>query len=266
MTIGYIHTTVDSDYDEKRQVEFIESVELITGYIYRIVHNDSDLCYVGSTIKPIGKRWTVHKSHYRRWKAGKRTGLSIFPYFEKFGIENFRMVLIKSYEVLDEKDPDKPNQSNRHLCTKEALWMYRYRTSCCNEISPFGNPRIRNLKNLKKREEYHSDPNNRVVAAAHMRISRANEEQSLYHRTKTEIVCPCGTTVSHKDILKKHHQSAFHKSWKAGEQPERSAATVQCECGKWIVNENRLPEHRRTKKHLLWQAGQPTEEEEDLTE
>ncbi|KAF4132055.1 hypothetical protein GN958_ATG12567, partial [Phytophthora infestans] len=55
-----------------------------------IILIESDLCYIGSTIKKLSWRWQGHKKNFRSWVEGKHTQMSIFPYFKTHGIENSR--------------------------------------------------------------------------------------------------------------------------------------------------------------------------------
>jgi len=51
------------------------------GKIYKIV--SGDLVYIGSTCEPtLAKRLATHVADYKRWKAGKRRGVSSFPLIE----------------------------------------------------------------------------------------------------------------------------------------------------------------------------------------
>ena len=60
------------------------------------------------------------------WKNGKsKACVSIFPYFEKFGPKNFKIMFIKEYEVCD----------RNHLQAYEQLWMNKIK--CINEKSAF---------------------------------------------------------------------------------------------------------------------------------
>ena len=65
------------------------------GRVYKIIHNQSNIVYVGSTFNRLSDRFRQHKSDYIRWKNNKQAGVAIYPYFKTHGIENFQIVLIK---------------------------------------------------------------------------------------------------------------------------------------------------------------------------
>lgn len=82
--------------------------------VYKIIHIQSDIVYVGSTMsRELKHRWKSHKN--------RKNGTSIQPYFEEFGIENFRIIKIKEYKVVD----------NKHLRAYEQLWMNKLQ--CVNK-------------------------------------------------------------------------------------------------------------------------------------
>ena len=71
------------------------------GRVYKVIHLDSELCYIGSTLDTIRSRWSGHKSKYKQWvKEGSRA-CSLYPYMGQYGVDRFKMVLIREYRVAD---------------------------------------------------------------------------------------------------------------------------------------------------------------------
>lgn len=144
------------------------------GRVYKIIHNQSDICYVGSTINDIRFRWYHHKIDYKR-PNGNRI-CSLYKYFDKYGIENFKPILIKEYDVVDKK----------HLKTKEQLWISKL--NCVNKYCcvPFlwADKKTTLYYNLKKekikrvaKEYYHKHKE---------RIKKKQREQ--YHKNKEKYL------------------------------------------------------------------------------
>ena len=107
------------------------------GYVYRITKNDdNNVNYIGSTFQTLQQRWNVHKT-------GK---CSIGKYLDKYGCENFKIVLIKEYLVCAEN-----NKDFRHLRSYEQLWInkFRFKKCCINKYDSFCL-----LKKEKYREYY----------------------------------------------------------------------------------------------------------------
>jgi hypothetical protein len=60
--------------------------------IYFISNDVDNLIYVGSTIKPLNRRFTLHKSASKLYPERK-----IYKHFTKLGIDHFEIKLIKKY-------------------------------------------------------------------------------------------------------------------------------------------------------------------------
>ena len=71
------------------------------GNLYKIICLlDHNVVYIGSTFGETRKRWQAHKQKYYKWLDAKYGKVSIYPYFKKYGIENFKLIKIKSYECV----------------------------------------------------------------------------------------------------------------------------------------------------------------------
>lgn len=103
------------------------------GRVYKIICTQSNDIYIGSTFNQLRVRWKQHKDRYCQYKSNPSRNLSIHSYFEQHGIENFKIILIKEYEVVDRK----------HLESKEQLWINKLK--CINIKSAF-NPFRRGSK------------------------------------------------------------------------------------------------------------------------
>lgn len=90
---------------------------LRTGRIYKIVHSQSDAIYIGSTFNTLTQRFSSHKSFTGNCK--------ISELIKQYGPEQFKIMLIKEYQVVDKK----------HLLAYESLWISKLR--CINVITPF---------------------------------------------------------------------------------------------------------------------------------
>ncbi len=101
------------------------------GHIYKIICTlDEKFCYIGSTFNRLSKRFEFHIKNYHQWKKGTpKTFCSCFPYFDKYGVDKFKIILIKSYEVCRTHNKDR-----RHLEAYETLWINK--SKCVNKILP----------------------------------------------------------------------------------------------------------------------------------
>ena len=104
-----------------------------TGKVYKIICTQSDDVYIGSTFNTLRDRWMAHKNRYKQYQKNNSRNMSIHTYFDKYGIDNFKIILIKEYEVID----------RNHLETKEQLWLNKLKN--INTQSAF-NPFRRSVK------------------------------------------------------------------------------------------------------------------------
>ncbi|KAF1780187.1 GIY-YIG domain [Phytophthora cactorum] len=143
------------------------------GKIYRIVHLQSEMCYIGSTFNLLKHRWNGHKSQFKHWDEGKTTkGCSIYPYFKEHGIDQFKMVLIKEYEVAD----------RAQLLAYEQLWMNRFRRTCVNQKQTFWLLMQQSRKETMKKYETES------------RVRPENYKEKM----KQKFNCDCGGKFTHQ--------------------------------------------------------------------
>ena len=88
-----------------------------TGIIYFIICIlNPSIIYIGSTLNTIDKRMTKHSQQYKYFTEGKYHNYSIYEYFTKYNIENFKIIPIKTYQVVDEN----------HIHAYEQLWINKY--------------------------------------------------------------------------------------------------------------------------------------------
>ena len=95
------------------------------GKIYKIISAQGNECYVGSTFNTLRDRFKCHKYKYKEYKKGKGDNVTSYELFDKYGIDNCRIVLIKEYEVCD----------RTHMEAYETLWINRLKS--INKFNPF---------------------------------------------------------------------------------------------------------------------------------
>ncbi len=95
------------------------------GKIYKIEDVGGNLCYIGSTTKLyLSHRMATHRGDYRQWLAGKGNKITVMDIFEKYGVENCKIVLIELY----------PCDSKDELHKREAHYITT--TECVNKNIP----------------------------------------------------------------------------------------------------------------------------------
>ena len=88
---------------------------MLIGGIYKIYYiNNPTIYYIGSTFKKIETRLRNHIYAYNEWiEKIRKFKCSIYPYFKKYGIENFKIELIKEYKLIEKQQ----------LLVYETLWI-----------------------------------------------------------------------------------------------------------------------------------------------
>ena len=160
-----------------------------TGTVYKIVCSlDENIIYIGSTFNQPRHRWQQHKNNYKKYLDRKKNSyVSIFPYFEKIGIENFKIMKIKDYECYRGNKAD-----SKHLHAYEQLWINK--TRCVNKISAFSIPidakekKSEHMKeyyqaNREKRTEY-NQANREKISEKKKENYQANREKILERERK----------------------------------------------------------------------------------
>lgn len=142
------------------------------GTIYRIIHIESDIQYIGSTFDEPRKRWQKHKYDFLKWMSDEsRKSCSIVPFFKKYGIDKFRLIKIKEYDVIDRK----------HLEAYEQLWISKIK--CVNKKESF---RIGWLYYQANRDYFN----------AKKKEYREANKHEINAKKKEVITCECGSTYT----------------------------------------------------------------------
>ena len=169
------------------------------GRIYKIIHTQSNLVYVGSTFNELKYRFQQHKGSFKQWLNDNHSEITIFPYFKEHGIDQFRMVLIKEYDVDD----------RAHLRAYEQLWINKLKS--INKNNPFHLKSLyfkayeRNNKEYldEYRKEYRK--NHKDEVKQYNKKYREANKDALYERFN----CECGGTYSKKHRAR-HLKSKMH--------------------------------------------------------
>jgi hypothetical protein len=181
------------------------------GNVYRIICLiEPNLNYIGSTFDTLRNRWQNHKSKFLK---NYKKQCCIKPYFEKYGIENFKIILIKEYKVVDKK----------HLEAYEQLWINK--TKCVNEKSAFTIPFVAKKKYYLQSKEYMKTYKN-----MEKRIARKKEWM-----------------LENRDVILE--KAKKRREEKRDEINEKQNEKITCECG-CIVARCGRKRHEKTKKHL----------------
>jgi hypothetical protein len=209
------------------------------GTIYRIeFKEDPDIRYIGSTVNELKYRWKQHKNDFSKYKKGKGNLASIYPYFEKYGIENFGITAIKRYAVCDKK----------HLRVYEQLWMNKLK--CVNHYSAFS-PKF--LYNKKYREE-----NKEERAEYNKKYREANKEELVEYikKYREENIEKIREYDRQRYPARKEERAEYSKKYReankeelAEKQKKYGSEKIECSICQCLIRRDSLARHNKTKKH-----------------
>ena len=107
-----------------------------------IESNELDEIYIGATKnKYLSARFAIHKHDYKLWKVNMRTNIKSFDLFEKYGVDNCRIVLLESFNAIDK---DELNQ--------KELYYIKKHNNCVNKNIPG-----------RTKTEYYNDNRNKIL-------------------------------------------------------------------------------------------------------
>ena len=178
------------------------------GHIYMIwTPKDNSFCYIGSTFNRLHKRFEGHKKAYK-YKYGS---ICIHKYFDTYGVDNFKIDLIKTYDVIRTNDKDR-----KHLEAYETLWINRTK-NCINKILPF-NPLKKYIDNLRNKNWNLNNKDKVKISKKKWRINNKQYDKNYYNENKDKI------------------------------QDQRKIK-IECECGSKYTKSNKS-QHLKSKKHI----------------
>jgi len=169
------------------------------GKIYKIISSECDLVYYGSTVLPLSKRFSLHKSEFKRWTNGlTKQCCSSFKIIEK---GNSEIVLLENY----------PCQNEIELKTRERFYIEN--NDCVNKIIP--------NRTIKEHKKQYYQLNREIILEKDKKRRQENSEKILeqrrqhYHENKDliselrkeKISCEfCGSIVT-KNHIRRHQRS-----------------------------------------------------------
>lgn len=191
-----------------------------TGRVYKIIVQEGNECYVGSTFNTLRDRFGKHKGLYKK-SANK---CSVSKLFDKYGVDKCKIILIKEYEVEDRK----------HLEAYETLWICKLKS--INMVMPFSN-KIREIRNMRKKEHYQKNKESINESRKDYRKEYYENNKEKHHKLTKEWYE--NNKEKHHELSKKHYEKNKEKiNAKRGEK-------IPCEsCGK-IMRRDSISKHKK---------------------
>ncbi len=163
------------------------------GKIYKIIAGD--LIYVGSTVKQLSNRMSAHRTNYKRHKEGKSRNVTSFILFDKFGVENCKIILLELF----------PCNSKEELLAKEQEYIDKL--DCVNKYKAYV-PAEEKKKYTTEWQRRYRDNNKEQIRENKKQYRVANKEK-IYARDGQVCQCVCGKSYTHGHKLR-HEKTQFH--------------------------------------------------------
>ena len=182
-------------------------------FIYKIFCPDGDIgdIYIGSTTNQrINDRFSGHKVHYKNWKEGKKTHMTSFILFEKYGVDNCVI------EVLEQFTYDKNKIKERE--------RYYIDINLCINIQMPGRSKkqyaIDNKEHLKIKAQENRIKNSVAIKARKKIYQETHKEQYKAYilaneeKFKKKHTCNCGSIYTIRN-LSTHCKTQKHQNYLA---------------------------------------------------
>ncbi|KAG6941991.1 hypothetical protein JG687_00019319 [Phytophthora cactorum] len=149
------------------------------GFIYKITNADESIIYIGSTTMSLWKRWSSHKTNFRRWS--------------EHGIESFNIHLISEHDVEDQ----------RQLCEFEQIVLDQTSNSINYQ-------RVYRTEAQKKEQARLRRINKRDYLSEQYRQYYQEHREAIDQRKIIQKTCECGSSVSSRNMAQ-HRRSQKHQ-------------------------------------------------------
>ena len=183
------------------------------GKIYKITDFGFNICYIGSTIQPLSKRFGHHKGTYRTSPCASAS------IFETYGANNCKITLVESY----------PCENREQLKAREGYHIEN--TDCVNKHIAGGNKSAWDKRYYNKNKG-HILAHNKTYRENHQK--EVKEQKQVYRETHKEA----------KRLTDREYRKNNREMIRA-----KQLEHILCECGCYSVRSS-IARHRQTKKHI----------------
>jgi hypothetical protein len=195
------------------------------GKIYKITDKNFTECYIGSTIQSLAVRFGGHKKDLKKHLQGKKSSMTSFALFKKYGVENCQILLVESF----------PCKNKEELNSREAFHIKN--TPCVNKRIE---GRTDKQRRIDKKEQYslmnkrYVENNIDKVREYRKKYNKAHEaERKQYYNTNKEALLQ-----KHREYVQRNKEALHAKRYEK----------KKCECGVMYTHDHRS-RHVRTALH-----------------
>ena len=227
--------------------------------IYKIVCNITGLTYYGSTVNPISKRISQHRSHFKTGTGNCSSkqvligGDYDYSLVEEFSCENRDQLRKRERFYIENNDcVNKQIPGRTH---KE------YRGQNKDKISVKGKEyREQNKDKISAHKKEHYEQNKDKILVHHKEYYEQNKDKILVQQKEYREQNKDKASAYHKEYCEQNKDKISVQRKEYYEQNKdkilvKAKTKVTCECGSVIVH-GKLARHKRTKKHQAYLESQ----------
>jgi hypothetical protein len=200
------------------------------GKIYKLVSNETDKMYIGSTCTQLSKRFYKHKDGRNQYNKGK--GQYVTSY-EILGYEDAEIVLIENYPCHDKNE----------LHARERYWIEQHKMNCVNK----------NIPTRKTKERYEDNKN--MISERCKQYYEKNRQRILdtnkqYREGRKEIINAKKREYreNNKEKIAETKKQWYENNKNSEKFLAKKQQRYQCECGSDILQGEKSC-HMKSKKH-----------------
>lgn len=208
-----------------------------SGKIYKIISNETDACYIGSTTEPtLSKRMVNHRADFNRWKNGNRGYVSSFELLEK---HDCKIILLENY----------PCNTKDELRAREQHWIDNT-YNCVNKYNAHGQ---NTLQYAEKRKQYNENNKDHLIEM-HKKYLEDNKEyfkekRKDYIEKNKEHIQNYMKKYNESNKLELHTKSKEYRQKNKESIRQKRKETCVCHiCGS-VTTKDHMSRHSRTQYH-----------------
>ena len=191
----------------------MKGIDYANGKIYKLVCDETNDVYYGSTCGPLAKRIYGHKNDLKNYNNGNRRYVSSFPIVK---YESVQIILVETYPCTnkDELNSRERFYIENNPCINKRVpnrTLKEYRRDNKEKIEEQGKIyRENNYEKEKERHRIYKENNPEKVKESKRKYKEANKE-----KLNQKIECECGSVTCYasksRHLKSKKHQSFLNQ-------------------------------------------------------
>lgn len=198
------------------------------GIVYRVICLLNNIQYVGSTTQSLTKRFSKMKQEFEKYYMNdvKKGYCSINKYFKEYGIENFKIIPIKKYKVVDKIHLQAyeqlyiskfkcVNDNNTIYIKKHSAKQYyqKFKEEIKSKVKEWSNSNKNKIRERKKkyREEHKDDIKEKK------QVYYEKNKEKINNNRKETYICPCSDKPLTKSHKNRHEKTLKHMNFSLSE-------------------------------------------------